>query len=140
MTETFLFLLFSFTILREKQQMIFFKKNNFIPEGFFYERKGVSPDVFPFLSKTEALCKKFENLTLKNQPFLMMLKLSVLNNINIKKITRNKVVNVASPKSSLTRPSRAFSVVFSCSRKSNKVWWRGLLTLHHSVNKIPCSH
>ena len=48
--------------------MIFFKKNNFIPEGFFYERKGVSP-VFPFLSKTEALCRKFENLTLKNQSF-----------------------------------------------------------------------
>ena len=69
-----------------------FLKNNLKPQGFFYKRKVV------------------------------LKKLSILNNINIKNRTRNKVVNKASPKSSSPRPLRAFSIVFSCIRKSNKVW------------------
>ena len=63
--------------------------------------------------------------------------MSDLNNIDIKNRTRNKVVNivtvirnglsvsydydVVSPKSSLHRPLRTFSILFSCIRKSNKV-------------------
>ena len=64
----------------------------------------------------------------------MVIKLSVLNTINIKNRTQNKVVNIASPKSCSVRHLRAFSIVFSCIRKSNKVWWQGLLTLHQSGN------
>ena len=63
--------------------------------------------------------------------------MSDLNNIDIKNRTRNKVVNIAtvirnglsvsydydvvSPNSSLRRPLRTFSILFSCLRKSNKV-------------------
>ena len=50
----------------------------------------------------------------------MMLKLSVLNNINIKNGTWNKVVNTVNPKSSSPGPLRTFSVVFSCIRKSDE--------------------
>ena len=63
--------------------------------------------------------------------------MSDLNNIDIKKRTRNTVVHivtvirnglsvsydydVVSPNSSLHRPLRTFSILFSCIRKSNKV-------------------
>ena len=61
----------------------------------------------------------------------MILKLSVLNTINIKNRTRNRVA----PKLSSHTPLRVFSMVFSCIGKSNKVWWRGLLTLRQSLNQ-----
>ena len=65
----------------------------------------------------------------------MILKLSVLNTINIKNRTRNRVVNIVGPKLSSHTPLRVFSMVFSCIGKSNKVWWRGLLTLRQSLNQ-----
>ena len=70
--------------------------------GFFYERK-VFLIFFPFLSKRSP-GDEIENLTLKNQSFLMILKLSVLNNINIKNKTWIKFVNIASLKSSSPCP------------------------------------
>ena len=66
----------------------------------------------------------------------MISKLNVLNNSNIKNRTRNKVVNIASPKLSLPRSLIAFSNAFACIRKSNKAWWRGMLTLNQSVNAV----
>ena len=51
--ETCLFLPFSFSILTEKQQLIF-KKQQLYPQSFFYERKGVVP-VFILLSQKKAL-------------------------------------------------------------------------------------
>ena len=69
----------------------------------------------------------------------MISKLNVLNNINIKNRTWNKVVNIASPKLSLPMSLIAFSIAFSCIRKSNKAWWRGLLTLNQSVSQY-CVH
>ena len=50
----------------------------------------------------------------------MILKLSVLNNINIKYRTRNKIVSTPSPKSSSPRPLRTFSIVFFGIGKSMK--------------------
>ena len=65
----------------------------------------------------------------------MILKLNVLNNLNIKNRTRNKVVYISSPKLSLPRSLTTFSIAFSSIRKSNKAWWRGLLALRQSVSQ-----
>ena len=47
----------------------------------------------------------------------MILKLSVLNNIDIKNRTQNKVANIVSPKSPLPRTSREFFIIFSYIKK-----------------------
>ena len=94
-------------------------KKELYPQGFFHERKR-SPNLFLFSQKRRH-GDEVESLTLKNQSVLMILRLSDLNNINIKNRTRNNVVHIASSKSSSSRPLRVFSIIFPCIRKSNKV-------------------
>ena len=86
---------FSISISTEKKQIL--KKLQLYPQRFFYEREERSPNLF-------LRGPGDEDETLKKQLLLMVLKLSVSNNINIKKRTRNKVINIANPKSSSKRP------------------------------------
>ena len=109
-------------------------KKELYPHDFFHERKR-SSNLFLFSQKRRH-GEEVESLTLKNQSVLMVLKLSDLNNINIKNRTRNNVVQIASSKSSSSRPLRVFSIIFPCISKSNKVWWQGLLAVQQSVNQF----
>ena len=65
-------MLFSFSTLTEKQQMVF-KKITTLSPGLFYEKKGVL--IFFFFSQKRSPVDEAECLTLKNQSFLMILKL-----------------------------------------------------------------
>ena len=122
--KLFFFPIFVFNINR-KTTYDFFKNNNFIPRASFMEER--SPNPFPFLSK-KIPRNKVESL-----------KSNVLNNINIKNKTWKKVVNIVSLKSSLPRPLRAFSIVFSCIRKSKGLVMRSVNPTSISQS-IPCSH
>lgn len=90
-----------------------------------------SLNLFIFLSK-KPRGRSWKRIFKKS--IFLMIKLSVLNYINVKNRTRNKVVNIARPKSSSLMPFRAFSIIFSCIRKSNKVRWRGLLTYIQKIH------
>ena len=81
-------------------------------QGFFYGRDRVL--IFFLFYQKRSPGDEVESLTLKNQSFLMILKLSALSNINVKNKTWYKVANIASPKSSLHRSLRAFSIIFFC--------------------------
>ena len=108
-----------------------------LSHGFFYDRKGVL--IFFLLSQKWSPAGEVKCLTLEIQSFLMISKLSVFNNINMKNRTWDKVVNIASPKSPLFRPLKAFSITLSWIRKGNKVSWQRLLTLRQLVNQS-CIH
>ena len=77
-------------------------------QGFFYGRDRVL--IFFLFYQKRSPGDEVESLTLKNQSFLM----SALSNINVKNKTWHKVANIASPKSSLHRSLRAFSIIFFC--------------------------
>ena len=79
-----------------------------------------SPNLFPFPPKKKSWGQS-SKLNFQKSIFLVILKVSLLNNIKIKNRIWNKVVNTVSPISSCA--FRAFSIVSSSIRKSNKVCW-----------------
>ena len=103
--KLFFFAVFFFNITRNTTNDFKINNKTLAPGLLLWEERN--PNLFLFLSK-KSPGDEVESLILKNQSFLMILKPSVLNNINTKNRTRNKVANIARPESSSHRPLGAF--------------------------------